>query len=171
MNPSEEQYADIARWLDGEDMELSPQQRVIASEIQRGERDLGVMLDVPVSPQAMDRARRRLGEELTRSRRRIVRIGYLGGAVAAAAAVIILAVVALWEGPAPPRPDEKEVAQTVSYEELFREPSPGDVELDLLGTQIDELEADVTFSFGRSTMDVSLNALQREIDEFWLEET
>jgi hypothetical protein len=171
MSRSEEQYAHIARWLDGEDVVLSAEERAIADEIRRGERDLGAKLDVPLPPQALDRARRRLTRELTRSRRRIVRIGYLGGAVAAAAAVIIVCVTALWEGPARPRPDEKGIAQTVSYEELFREPSLGDVELDMLSSQIDELEAEVTFSFGRSTVDVSINALQHEIDEFWLDET
>ena len=60
MNLTEEQYARVARWLDGQDVELSIEERAAAEEVRRGEADLAVVLDVPVRRETLDRARRRL---------------------------------------------------------------------------------------------------------------
>ncbi|GAG02154.1 unnamed protein product, partial [marine sediment metagenome] len=100
MNLTEEQYARIARWLDGQDVELSAEERAVAAEVRQGEGYLAAMLDVPLRREALDRAWRRLAADLARPRRRALQIGYAAGAIAAAAAVVILAVTLMHSPPA-----------------------------------------------------------------------
>jgi len=170
MNLTEEQYARVAGWLDGQDVKLSAEERAVAEEVRRGEGYLTAMLGVPARHEALDRAGRRLAAELARPRRRALRIGRLAGAIAAAAAVVILAVTFLRsppaERPAAPGADVYELA----WDEFISEPSAAEEELDLLARQIDEVEAEMSISFPPSTMDVYIDALRGEIEEFWLDD-
>lgn len=174
MERHEVQFERIARWLDGEQVELTPQQREAAEDIRRDEAALRAELDVPVPSAMMDRARRRMMAELARPTHRAVWARRAGAALAVAAA-ILLAFVAIWQPPertAPTRANGRvEVPLEVVIEKMA-EPARN-VDLDLLAQQVAELEADIAYSMKvpPSCMDLQTDALQQEIEEFWLEDS
>lgn len=90
MAMSEANYERIGRWLDGEPIELTSEERMVADEIRRDQ----LVLDVPIDPrrqhQAMDHARRRMTAELARPSRRKRYLALLTSVEAAAVAALLL---------------------------------------------------------------------------------
>jgi hypothetical protein len=83
MSPTERDYELVGRWLDGEEVSLTPGQRALGEEIASGAAEVGAALDVAMPAGALHRAHGRLAV-----RPRVPRVGRL---VAAAAAVVVAA--------------------------------------------------------------------------------
>ncbi|HUU22031.1 MAG TPA: hypothetical protein VM389_05790, partial [Phycisphaerae bacterium] len=60
MEPNDQQYERIAQSLDGEPIELTDEEKSVAEEIRRSERELGTILAATPPARAMIRARRRM---------------------------------------------------------------------------------------------------------------
>ena len=124
------QYERIARRLDGQDVELSEQERMAADEIRRRQVDLAAMLDVNAPPEVLAGARRRMRAMLIGAARPRRRSFYL--AVATAAAAVLVAILYL-----KPFVGSKDVE--IPAEVLFSEPvSP---EMDQLAQDVEKLGA------------------------------
>lgn len=99
---NQESMERIARWLDGEQVTLSPQEQSLAGQVQTDQSRLGEALEGLVAPQAaIDRARRRVGAQLAAPKRRNLKLLVVRSMAAAAALLII--TVAFW--PANNRPE------------------------------------------------------------------
>ena len=160
MELNERQYDRIARWFDGEDIELTEAERRVAEQIRRDEDSLRATIGVFLSAEAADRVRRRVMAGAARPGRRFIRIVWSIAGTAAAAALIMLAV-ALW-----PSQNEQHSTlaetDTVPIEVLIQVMSqtPANGEMDALDQQLDELEAEIL-----GTLD--LQRPGEEIDESW----
>ncbi len=99
MNLSDRQYERIARYMDGEAVELDAEELAAAELIGRQERQLGRLLDARVPPETLADAEVRLAAAIAPRRKRPLRYAYYAAAVAAAA--LVLVVVNLPHGPAP----------------------------------------------------------------------
>lgn len=91
MQANERQYERVARWLDGERLELTPEEHALAEEIRRNERSLARDLPAEAPPAAMQRAERRL-HAATAARPRPWKWIGAGAAVAAGVVALILAI-------------------------------------------------------------------------------
>jgi len=163
---NEQQYRRIASWLDGEPVALSPEERAVGEEIRRAEWRIRGLMDVGVRPEAIDRVRRRVAAELTRRRRRVLRISYVSAAGVAAA--IILAIAVFQPGPAG-SPTAPATAAPTPY--VVPEPTACDMEIELLAGDIDELTSEVLFSEFSIGLDTSFDVIEEEIQELWLSES
>ena len=165
---SERQYERLGRRLDGEEVRLNPAQQAAAGEIGAWEQTLAPAMDVPLPTGAIDRVRRRVAAELARPRRRALRVVYAAGTVAAAAAVII-AVALNWQAPPTRPPEAPSVAGPSGYAMAVlpppAEPCP---EIGALAREIEEFEAEMIPSAQPLGMDVELEQLRRDMDNFWL---
>ena len=168
MNLSDAQYDRIARRLDGEDVELTAVEQAAADEILRHESRLSGVMDAAPSREAVDRAKRRMMAELARpARRTIWRRGVLRVALATAAAVLLVAIFR----PGGPEPPAK-TTEPISLEELVPLESPGVDEFDLLAGELNKLDAQFRAAgVGMDLLGESMDALEFEIEAFWLDET
>ena len=157
MKPTEEQFERVARWLDGEPVELSAAEREIADAIQRDERRMAAELDVSTPTAAMARARRRATAALAGRRRR----WWPAVAATAAAAAIVLVAISL-RGPTPPidPPGGDAVPMEVVLADV------GEVDLDLLAEEVETLAAEVRLS---GIPGGSAGALDPSVEELWTE--
>ena len=148
MQQNERHGDSIARWLDGQDAELTESERAEAADFIGTERLVGRWLDAAPPRRVMDRARRRLTAELARPRRRHGR--RFGFKVAAAAAALILVAVAaklvMDYGSAPV--GEASVAQGIPIETLVAaaQQSVADDEIDLLAGELSQLQDELAVS-------------------------
>lgn len=172
---NEEQYERVARHLDGAHEPLSPAEEAAATEVRRDELLLVGRLDVTVPPEAMARARRRLVAALARPARRPTRWHHYGIRAAVGVAAAGLLAVVLFRPP--PRHDTAEApglrAPGVSLNTWYgamRE-SATDDEIDLIGRELDELEAEMIVSQPLSHVELELDAIEQDIEELWLEES
>jgi hypothetical protein len=170
---SEEQYERIARWLDGEEIRLTAEEREAVSDLHRSRAVVAPALDVEVPREAMARAERRLRAALAHPRRRLLRIGALaGGAAAAAAAAIVIAISALHT--LPPGGDADGVAKVPL--EVFvaaMQESETEKEMLLLAREMDDLEAEwaaLAPIAQADDMDEELELLRQEIGQLLLSE-
>ncbi|HUU58281.1 MAG TPA: hypothetical protein VMZ50_01955 [Phycisphaerae bacterium] len=172
MEPNDQQYERIAQSLDGEPIELTDEEKSVAEEIRRSERELGTILAATPPARAMIRARRRMQAELARPRRaRMPSVRYAAVAAAAAAAIII-ALAMFWHSARPrhlqivipPLPTETLVAEASKVGAA--------VELEVLEQEIEALEAEMlsTVLPRPAEMDADFDEVEQEIDEFWMEE-
>ncbi len=168
MNMNDEQYERIGRWLDGETIELTAEERAVALEIRRDESAMAdAMLDVQVPLPAMARARKRMTVALVGQGRRVLRIGF-GAVGAAAAAAVVLAVSMLWTEPqaARPRQASSEIPADVWIGAMT--PSPQIEAINALGDAIDRLAADVVVS--KPLIDRGIESMQDELLDPWQED-
>lgn len=168
MNPTERQYERIARRLDGEDVALSAEELAAAEDIRRGERFLAGRLDVSIPPEAMEHLRRRTSAELARPRRRTVKIGYV--AAAAAAAAILIAVVSFRMMPHRPQSPLAISSDQAAEADALLWASEPDPAIDMLARELDELEAEILVSLPPAQVDMELEAIGQDIEEFWLDD-
>ncbi len=167
MKLNERQYERVGRYLDGEQIELTADERPVANEIRRMEAPLPAMLEAQPSRKAIDRARRRMLSELLRPGRRTRRIIW----PAAAAAAVLIAATAVWvwrsgfpaPPPSPPLVTIEEVAGIYAG-------SDENVDLDLIAEELHAMEAEIVVSTPTGTLDAELHDLQETLDTFWLEE-
>ncbi|HAU38786.1 MAG TPA: hypothetical protein DCX07_13850 [Phycisphaerales bacterium] len=164
----EEQYERIARWLDGETVDLTSDEQAAAREMRERENLLSERLDVHAAPEVFARIERRVGAELARPR---VRWVWAGAAVAAAAAVVLAALWFLRTEDVSPTPAPGGGLAHATHQELFAalHASTDAGELDLVDRDLSELEADVLVIQAATAEDLRLKALEREIEEFWLD--
>ncbi len=93
MEYSETQYERVARWFDGESIELTTDEQALVDEMRRLQNVAGRMLDVTVPDSAVESARWRLRSEPAADRPARTRRGWWVGVAAAAATVLFAAGV------------------------------------------------------------------------------
>ncbi len=169
MDPSKDEYGVIARWLDGERVELTDWERALGEEIRRDERDLGAMLDVSTPPEVLERVRRRMTGRRVPPRRRVIRIGATVGALTAAAA-LVLGITLLWNHPRATPPPPVEVA-ILDVDNARSESLGWEAEMEMLNLQLDELEVEIVVSARVDELGESLEFLEEEIEQFWSDPT
>jgi hypothetical protein len=135
----------VARFLDGESIDLSDDERALADDVRSAQRDLDAAWPAPaLPPRAANAAMERVNEALATPRRRprVIRLSWrhLGAMAMTAAAVVLLAVGLRSPGPTAPRatetPHSAELVQTI--------PPPDDLlAMDEWSEQRDQLEADL----------------------------
>ena len=164
MNLNDEQLERIARYLDGEPVDLTPQERPFAERFAADERTIGELLEAPAPAAAMARAGRRLRAAVVPVRRPL----RLVSAVGLAAAAAILLAAALWLPTLP-----QHVPASGSGDELlasvYSRPDR-DVDLDVLGEQIEMLEAEIVLIAPVSPLETEIDAIEQKLDTFWLQD-
>jgi hypothetical protein len=172
---NERQYERVARWLDGEDVELAPDECAAAEEIRRHEAALAAVLDASPPAETRRRAHRRLVAALAHPR-----IGWWRvAAAAAAAAAAALIVIAFTRKPPEPQPTPTVVKPTEGlHDEEPIEALLGlsaEDEIDLLTTELVELTADIAAAEGPAgragDIDLQIEVLEKELEEFYLYDT
>jgi len=170
---TEGQYERLARWLDGEDVPLTEAERIAAESIRRQESALGAHLPTPVPPRAFARAEKRLTAALAGQGARLRWRHYAVRAAASLAVAMLVASVIL----RPELPDRtvNSIARGLpgrvsldAWLKTVQESATVD-EIDLLGTEVNALRAEVVTSQPPSVSDLKLDAIQKEIEELWLE--
>ncbi|MHC4715946.1 MAG: hypothetical protein ACYS5V_03185 [Planctomycetota bacterium] len=158
MAPTTEQYERIGRFLDGEPVELTPQERALADEIAAAERSLGASLDVSMPPRALHRIHGRLGAEL-RGRRSVWRWARWVSAVAAAVVVFAAAVISLIPGDDP-------VLGEAEYVEAFLQAPAGGLEGELQDLTEELAEHHVGLAVGDAgPLEIAVDGLEQELGE------
>jgi len=147
----ERQFEQMARWLDGEEVHLTDEQREALSDLRRDEAHFSEMLDVSVPAGAMDRAKQRMRAELAHPHRRTIRVAaWVGGALAAAAAIVLAAGMWLGRG-GPDTPQRETLAALDLVEAIYAiEASPADTDLaaEEIDEEIDEFDQEMLASIG-----------------------
>jgi len=164
---NERQSERVARFLDGERIELTEVERAAAGEFRRDEEALESMLPAFVPDKTMARARRRMVGALGRPGRLSRRLAL--GVGTAAAAAILIAAVAIWLRSTPTRAPEKLTNATELLVEVYSD-SYADVDLDLLAEELEYLEAEMVVSRSGDSIETELDDLERSLEMFWLED-
>lgn len=156
-------------------MPLGEDELAAAAEVLRDEARLAGGLDVAVPPEAMARARRRMVAALARPRRPAKRWRHYGiRAAAAAAAAVLLAVIIYTHGPTvvTERPAPPGAAAGLSLNAWIGvvEESAAADEIDMIGRELDELEADLVLFESPAPVELELDAMEKDIENLWLEE-
>ena len=168
---NEEQFDRVARWLDGEQIQLIDSERELADDFLRIEKTLGAAA-VPLPSQADQRAHRRVAAALRGVRiRKRVRLAFMSGVSAAAMIVISLGLINLMTtgsilsdyDPLAWLFDDGEQSR-----EVWRMPEQ-DPQLVLLAGDLDEIE---TALYTPEPIPVPIEAPQieerdRELEELW----
>ena len=97
MDMNEKQYERIARYLDGENIVLSPDERAVAEELHHTEALVGKALNVALPADALQRALRQRHVSVQFRSRRTLRFILPAAAAVAAAAIVLLAFSLLWK--------------------------------------------------------------------------
>lgn len=167
MELNEQQYQRVARFLDGEPLELTGEERAVALEIRIGLEGLDVLKQIQPSSGAMAMARKRMAGEASRPGRRGLRIACFATAVAAAA--ILLAVMAL-----PPdgidQPGPPIVILPPDVEAAIYDSENDDPDLYFIASELAELEADVYTPVLAMPVETGSDAIGQPRDIFWTDE-
>ncbi len=171
MDPNEQSYERIARWLDGQEVSLDSQELSLAQHIRRQEVTLGGLLNVSVSPAALAAARKALRREMGWSRWRVLRI-VVGISAVAAAAVLVVAMLLPEQTPTLP----SHVPTAVLFGESDR--SPSHVALEALAEQMNQVEARILASLPprpeegvvKDLLDKSDRSDEEGFDDLWMDE-
>ena len=161
MAAANDDFERVARWLDGEDVELTAEQRALAEEVLADEAALAGALEVAPPPGVLHRVQAGLVRGPVR---RPLRRRYL--AVLSAAAAVVATVLALWlvgrssMGPATPE-----------YVEQFLEPPAAalDARVDALAEEL--ADAQVRLALGDEwPVETAVAALAEELGELIADE-
>jgi len=167
---TEGQYERLARWLDGEDVQLTEAEQIAADSIRRDETDLYGRLDATAPRGTMTRARRRMTAALAHPATGIRWRHYAIRAAASIGAAVLVAAVLL----RPTVTDDtlKGLASAVPLDAWFNAVEDSTIadEIDLIGHELDELEADMLTSLPPSLQEMELDAIEQQIEELILEE-
>jgi len=153
MELNSEQYERIGLWLDGEAVELTPEEQAVAREIRAGEASLaGAMREPAVPGKTMRRARRAIRSAAGRRwavRARFIAVAGAGAAVAAAILVAwaIRLQTATMNGSSPQGTDLVD-----AWVQATQEP-PGREAIHQLSRELDRFEADLAVSHPPETVD------------------
>ena len=170
MEPTEQQYDRIARWLDGEDLRLEGPELQAAQDIRRQEADWGPMLDAPVPAAAMTAARGRLTRAVARRKHHSLRVGAFVGAILAVAAAIVLAVTVLWM-PAPSNGPDVPASVLFAALSTPSDSSAGGDDTGALAERVSALEEEMTsLVYTPAPVDAQNNGSDVQADESWLDD-
>jgi hypothetical protein len=169
MELNERQYELIARYLDGEPVELRADEQAAAEELRCAGLAIGPMLGVRPPRVVMDRVRRRMLADLARQSHRTTRLGWRAAAVAVAAVLLAAASTWLVRPQTGPQPSAERISTALLAERLPGEDT--DIDLDLIGTELSELEADLVVSLLARASDVEFDILQEKLDTFWFDDS
>lgn len=170
MTLEERNYQRVARYLDGEAIELDAAERALADEIRRDESSLYTRLDVPL-PDGLEQRQARRVLSVSRPRRRLLRFSAWGGALAAAAAMLLVAVLHTQPTSKPKTLTPQSQITTEQYVESLAPQAEVDTELELLSDMLDEVEADLAFvSDNALEVDGSIEELETSIETFWTQD-
>ena len=174
MNLDERQYERIARFIDGERVDLEPAQREVADEIVRLELETLDSLQISVPDTTMYLAREAMLKELRKSRRTRAFGRSVSRLVGLAAAAVVLLVFGLqWVNKdAPSRGGMtalSEDIEDVTYFALVHR-IDDDIAFSMLQDELELFEAELIAS-SRGAMDLQMDAVQDQIDTFWLDDT
>ncbi len=171
MNMNEQQYERIARWLDGETIELTPAEQAVAQEIRGDEAAIAeTMTDVQTPLAAMARARRRMTAAAGGAGQRVIRLAF-GAMGAAAAAAVVLAVSLVWTQPKPlvaPGATNHDIPAEVWIGAMT--PSTQMEAIAALSDSIDRLASEVATSKSALPVDHEIESIQDELNDFWQED-
>jgi len=167
----QEQYERIARWLDGENVKLTPAEMQAAEEIRRDESRLSAMLQTAAPAASRDRARRRLVAAAARPRV----TWWHAGAAAAAAAAVVLVALAVWKTrPGPERIVQPPPAAQPAPEQLdlhayvaLRSADETD-EIDILTYECEDIAAEMAWAAVPSHLEFRIEALEESFEEIYI---
>ena len=167
MNPTHEDYDIVARYLDGERVQLTAAQQALAEEISADSELVGRALDVTVPGGVLHRVGARVAEALPGRRSRLR--GFRWAMSAAAAAAVVLAVM-LWPGrpgrePDPPITRIAARLSAAEYVEQFLKAAPDDLDAQtkLLAEEVADYHVQMLLGEA-SPLDMSLASVEDEID-------
>jgi hypothetical protein len=171
MTWNEQQYERIARYLDGEPIALTVEERTMAEAFRKEEADLAAVLAEAPSRDALDRSMRRVRAELARP---MPHWSYRGLSVAAAAMVVaMIGISLLW----PTFQQSPKTASTSSADwaglmKIYDSTRLDDtnVDLDLLDNQLLELQAEMAAIPAVNRIEAELDLLESNLGNFWLDE-
>ena len=167
---TEGQYERLARWMDGEDVQLTEAERIAAESIRRDETDLCGRLDASPPRGTMARAGRRMTAALAHPAMGIRWRHYAVRAAASVGVAVLVAAVLL----RPTVTDDtlKGIASAVSLDAWYNVVQDSVIvdEIDLIGDELDELEADVLTSLPPSLQEMELDAIEQQVEELLLED-
>jgi hypothetical protein len=158
----EDNHDRIAQWLDGQPVELTDAERLIADEIQR---DLA-LLEAPVDPLrqrvAMDHARRQLSAELARPTRRKRWLAVITSTEAlAVAALLVVAWLTHVVVVEPNRThDVDDMIQVVTAPEVPDR-------IDLLQDELDALRTEMMADLDGANTHWDIESLRHELNSYW----
>lgn len=158
----EDNHDRIAQWLDGQPVELTDSERLIADEIQRDQ----ALLDAPVDPLrqrvAMDHARRQLSAELARPTRRKRWLAVITSTEAlAVAALLVVAWLTHVVVVEPNRAhDVNDMIEVVAAPEVPDQ-------IDLLQDELDALQAEMMADLNGADTRSDIELLRHELNNFW----
>ncbi len=158
MSLSEQDYGQVARWLDGEDVELTAAQRALAEEVAADSERVGRALEVELPAGTLHRVAARLAAGAARPRAKRHSLGW-AGAVAAAAVIAAGLWMFLRPGGAKLSPRE--------YVEAFLEPPPDRIEaqVELLAEDVADCQLELSLGDLRP-LEVGLQALEDRLSGF-----
>ncbi len=163
-----DQYERIGLWLDGEAVELTPEEQAVAREIRAGEASLaGAMGAAAVPGKAMRRARRAIRSAAGRRWAVRARFVAVAGAGAAVAATILVAWAIRLQTATTPAPGRE--SDMDAWVQAIQEP-PGGAAIHQLARELDRFEAELAVSRPPEIVDWQIDSVQQAIDSFWQDE-
>ena len=156
------QYERIARRLDGQDVELSEQERMAADEIRRRQVGLAAMLDVNAPPKVLAGARRRMRAALIGPAQPRRRSFYLAVATTAAAVLVAMLYLKPFAGS-----KDIEIPAEVLFSEMVE---PVSAEMDQLAEDVEKLGAYVGAYASAGALETTPepDEFDFEIEALWL---
>jgi hypothetical protein len=152
MELNEQHFERLARWLDGQELDLTGSERAAAEDIRRLEAAAGTLLDAAPPPESLARVRQRMLGALAGRRQRTLR---WAGVIGAAAAILLVV------SPRPgARPGDARMPTAPLLADVPEAPSQG--EIDLLDKEAQDLEAQLMTSTLPGPEDVVLEPLWRD---------
>ncbi|HET6430359.1 MAG TPA: hypothetical protein VFJ30_18235 [Phycisphaerae bacterium] len=160
MAPTHDNYEQVARFLDGEPVSLTPPQRALAEEIAAAERSLGAKLDADLPPAALHRIYQRIQTALPSRRPAWRRARWVSATAAVAAA---LAFALLWQPQTESRPEGLARAE---YVQAFLDVPEGGLEAEVRELSEEVAEYHVGLSVGETVgLEIAVDALELELGE------
>ena len=170
MTLNEEQYQRVGKYLDGEPITLTQEELSVVKEIEDGLVILDGISYPQVPRRAMVRAHKRMMGELARPRRKPVWVAGWTAALAAAVILLVVSVLRVMEtGPLPKQRTAMLLPVDVVAEIYASEDT--NIDIDLISSKLDELEADILASGPIFVIDSELDFLEQELDFFWMQDT
>ena len=151
-------------------------EQVLIANIRSDEQALAARLNAPVPPGTFQRVHRRVVAQLARPQRRLTWVTAAAASIAVAAAVLL--AVTLWpvrRAPETPveigRDFKPPILRAVPVEIIAASiAEPEDVAMDLLADEVDQLEVEMIAAAPPMAMDMGIDQIQRDLEEFWLDD-
>ena len=168
----------LARWLDGEPVELSDTQRALADAILEDHAVVGTHLDAIPSADAVKQSQIAVQFAAAQqgNRNRFRRVAGAAAAIAAAACFVLL-LSAPANRPNTVDPVPGPVASTIGDTDALLgawdvSDDGFDIEMNLLAEALDKTQAElIVAEDSPSQLDTRMDALEQEIDGFWDDDT